>query len=298
MVKCAKKRVFTGLLSICGILLLLSGCNTCEKTTYSGLKGEATKAVKIIPSQKKYSYEVNFEENIAKKDFLPKLPNSKKWELVFNDEFNSETIDANKWKIMGDGKRKAGYWLKECSELDGKGNLVISTKKVGEKYATGGIRTREKHQNKFGFYQMRFKLTKCKGHGPAFWLMCEGVRGSGNEGEDGTEIDIFEKFYNNNRIQHALHWDYANLHSIDCQIDVPGINQGYHTISCWWTPEEYIFYVDGNETWRTNHGGVSKVPVDMIISDEIRGWNGDISKQDLPHYYYVDYVRVYQQTAK
>jgi hypothetical protein len=56
--------------------------------------------------------------------------------------------------------------------------------------------------------------------------------------------------------------------------------------------KEYVFYIDGVETWRTKKGFANK-PAHVIISDEIRGWNGDIADQDLPHYFYIDYVRVY-----
>jgi hypothetical protein len=32
---------------------------------------------------------------------------------------------------------------------------------------------------------------------------------------------------------------------------------GFHTFALYWKAEEYVFFVDGKETWRTAAGGVS-----------------------------------------
>ena len=34
---------------------------------------------------------------------------------------------------------------------------------------------------------------------------------------------------------------------------------GRHVFSIWWKPDEYVFHVDGKETWRTDAGGVCQV---------------------------------------
>jgi beta-glucanase (GH16 family) len=68
---------------------------------------------------------------------------------------------------------------------------------------------------------------------------------------------------------------------------------GFHTFGLLWTPEEYVFYVDGQETWRTQAGGVSQVPEYLLLSDEVGDWGGDIETAKLPDEFQVDYVRVY-----
>jgi beta-glucanase (GH16 family) len=35
---------------------------------------------------------------------------------------------------------------------------------------------------------------------------------------------------------------------------------GFHVFGLLWTPEEYVFYYDGNEAKRTPAGGVCQVP--------------------------------------
>jgi hypothetical protein len=64
-------------------------------------------------------------------------------------------------------------------------------------------------------------------------------------------------------------------------------------VGLWWKPDEYVFYVDGKEIWRTDAGGVSQVPGYIKLSDEIGDWAGDITKAELPDKFLVDYVRVY-----
>jgi hypothetical protein len=63
----------------------------------------------------------------------------------------------------------------------------------------------------------------------------------------------------------------------------------------WWTPEVYVFYTDGKETWRSSAGGVSQVPEYIKLTEEIGKWGGDITQAQLPDGFLVDYVRVYDQ---
>ena len=71
--------------------------------------------------------------------------------------------------------------------------------------------------------------------------------------------------------------------------------KGWHTFSLLWTPDEYVFYVDGKETWRTTAGGVCQAPLYLKLSDEaaFQGWAGDVRKAKLPDEFLTDYVRVY-----
>jgi beta-glucanase (GH16 family) len=74
--------------------------------------------------------------------------------------------------------------------------------------------------------------------------------------------------------------------------------QGFHTFSLLWLPDEYVFYVDAKETWRTRAGGVCQAPLYIKLSDEVGSWGGDIRKAQLPDRFLVDYVRVYDAVDK
>ena len=69
-----------------------------------------------------------------------------------------------------------------------------------------------------------------------------------------------EKLWLDERVQHTFHWDgYGQDHKSEGKkVSVLGVMEGYHTFGLLWTPEEYVFDVDGHETWRTKAGGVSR----------------------------------------
>ena len=231
----------------------------------------------------------------AADEALPAPPEGKVWKLAWNDEFDGTVLDESKWQVFDNNPRRDGFWMRSTVNLDGKGNLVMSTVKEADKYFDGCIRTRGKFEHAFGYYTIRAQLQKQPGHWSAFWLMGDTVGKVGDEGRDGTEIDIFEKPWLDDMVQHALHWDgYGEHHkSAGQKVKVPGVMEGFHTFSLWWTPDEYVFFVDGKETWRTTAGGVCQVPLFIKISDEIGKWAGDIATAKLPDAFLVDYVRVY-----
>ena len=236
----------------------------------------------------------------SKTDSLPKPPEGKTWNLVWHDEFDGTKLDESKWIHRQEGKRRDGWWSRKAISLDGKGHLVMSTLKEGDKYLDGCITTQGKFEHAFGYYVARIQLQKQPGHWLAFWMMCRGVSRVGDEGRDGTEIDIMEKPWLDERVQHTFHWDgYGKAHKSEGKVvKVPGVMDGWHTFAIWWKPDEYILYVDGKETWRSKAGGVSQVPEYMLLSDEIGKWGGDIAKAKLPDKFLVDYVRVYDLTEK
>ncbi|RKX17596.1 MAG: hypothetical protein DRP26_06670 [Candidatus Zixiibacteriota bacterium] len=239
---------------------------------------------------------INEAEQTDSEDFLPPVPAGKEWKLVWSDEFNDESLNRNVWETPV-GVRRDGYWAEEDSYLDGKGNLIIRTRKEGDRYYSGAIRSRNKFERRFGYWVARCRFHTQEGHWPAFWLFSSpGVNTVGNEGRDGTEIDIMEKAWaKEDRINHALHWDgYGEYHKSDAiQVVIPGLSRGFHTFGLHWKPDEYVFYVDGKETWRTSAGGVSQVPAYIKLTDEVGAWAGDIRNAELPDYFFVDYVRVY-----
>lgn len=229
---------------------------------------------------------------------LPSLPEGQKWQLFWSDEFNGTSLDSSKWEIIGDSKRREAYWVKRDSYLDGNGHLILRTSKEGDRYTSGAIRTLGKFEHAFGYWIVRCKFPKEPGHWPAFWLMSPGVNKIGNNGRDGTEIDIVEVPWRDGQITMNLHWDgYGTEHkSAGTKVTIPGLTSGYHTFALWWRTNEYVFYTDGKETWRSSAGGVSQVPEYLKLTEEIGPWGGDITRAKLPDYFEVDYVRVYEIT--
>ncbi|RMF99829.1 MAG: glycoside hydrolase family 16 protein [Planctomycetota bacterium] len=228
--------------------------------------------------------------------YLPPLPPGKKWKLIWSDEFEGTEIDRTKWKLYGDGPRKGGFWMKEDCYLDGKGHLVIRTKKDGDRYTSGAMGTDNSFHHRYGYWVCRCTHPKEPGMWAAFWLQSSQVGRIGDEGRDGTEIDVIEMPYRDGTLTSNLHWDgYGKEHKHDgIKFKMPEALDGFHTYGLWWKPDEYVFDVDGKVTWRTNSGGVSQSPEYMKLSVEIGSWAGDIAKARLPEEWFVDYVRVYE----
>ncbi len=74
---------------------------------------------------------------------------------------------------------------------------------------------------------------------------------------------------------------------------VEGVSEGWHTFGLRWLPEEYLFYVDGKEAWRSRAGGVCQVPEFIKLTEEIGDWAGDLKQAKLPDYFEVAYVPVF-----
>jgi len=231
----------------------------------------------------------------APADALPKAEPGQTWKLVWHDEFDGTVLDESKWDIPPDAPRKGGWWMRKAVELDGKGHLVIKTLREGDRVIDGCVRTEKKFEHSFGYYVARIQLQQQVGHWSAFWIMGRGVGRVGDDGRDGTEIDIMEKPWLDNRVQHTLHWDgYGKAHKSEGKVvQVPGVMKGFHTFGLWWRPDAYVFYIDGRETWRTSAGGVCQQPQYLKLSDEVGKWGGDIHQAKLPDAFLTDYVRVY-----
>lgn len=226
---------------------------------------------------------------------LPQPPAGKAWQMVWHDEFDGAKLDETKWETPPDGPRHQGWWMRKAVSLDGNGHLVIQTSREGDKIINGCVRTKGKFAHAFGYYVARVKLPHEQGHWSAFWLF-EGVHVEGSNWYNGAEIDIYEKFWPNDEVKHTLYWAPASDHKLkewSKIATVPGIRDGWHTFALWWQPDAYVYYIDGQESWRINPGGISQAPMYLKLSDETATWCKDISKARLPDEFVVDYVRVY-----
>jgi beta-glucanase (GH16 family) len=234
-----------------------------------------------------------------RENFIPEPPEGYELTLVFEDNFYGLGLDENKWSCEDNTPRRDGWWEKEAVSLDGQGNLVMTTYEEGGRFIDGCITSKgliNIMEQPYGYYTIRVKLHKEQGHWPAFWMMAGDVGSIENGGVDGAEIDIFEKPTLDNMVQQTIHWDGYDPkyhQSSTRKVFLNGVMEGWHTIGLLWTPEKYVYYIDGVKTWSHNYGGVCEKPGELIISDEIGTWGGDITKAALPDSFLVDYVRVY-----
>ena len=177
--------------------------------------------------------------------------------LTFGDEFEGTALDMTKWECCPEWQRQNVncYWRNEAVSLDGNGNLCITSSYDSFDYIMGGIRSKGKFEQAYGYFEARCTLNTIPGYWAAFWLMSEKVVNEDNSGVDGTEIDIMESaFFETSQLNHALNWDgYGAAQKAKWyQSQKDGLYDGsFHTFSLLWTEDEYVYYVDREEVYRT-----------------------------------------------
>lgn len=258
-------------------------------------------------------------------DFGKKEINLDDFTLVWSDEFEGDAIDEGTWKGVYGGitravMRKGGYIHSDLAEVKD-GNLHIYTKYLEE--GTGGgpagyysymMYTRDLREQTYGYFEVRCILPKGAGQWAAFWMNSRNMENVDGSPADGAEVDIFESPYYHktlfkNFVSSNVYYDGYGEDIVKGKMGIYEANnpyEEYNTYGLEWNENEYIFYINGKETARTNFG-VSQSPEYLILSVEVGGsngtpdpssWAGDMSKNDcLPSDFVVDYVRAYQYNA-
>ena len=234
----------------------------------------------------------------------------------FEDDLNHDIWSGHYQYGSQTEARKGCYWNQELAFTEN-GNLVIPVKYLdegmggkGAGWYSAGIDTDEDSKNgfsqKFGYFECRCILPKGADIWSAFWLMNEGVYNEDGSGKDGTEIDIFESdcydSFLRNSVTSNLHYDgYNEAHKMMGAKDFLTLNNPYEEFNTYgleWNENEYIFYINGVETFRTDFGGVSQNEEYLILSVEMKGENGVPSNREKVSgkeaKFVVDYVKVYQ----
>lgn len=197
-----------------------------------------------------------------------------------------------------------------CPEIGRFTGGIETRRLVGGSTTTTGQSDELLFGQAFGYFEARVKFPAGNGIWSAFWLQSSNMRKLGNKGRDGTEIDVYESAFvkKPSVMGHALLWDgYGTSKSRvkDAKIDTgKDLYGGFHTFALKWTPDYYVFYIDGKPTWATNAGGVSRVKeflrltVELSAGSDIGPHGQTIGQFDgSAGIFYVDYVKVYQNVG-
>ena len=242
------------------------------------------------------------------------------YKLVFEDDFNGDSLDITKWKYGRSGKRRCGYNAESQVSVEN-GNLIIRQKyfdgEFGPGWYAGVIRTKQEFIR--GYFEIRcicnetrrFNTDRLNPFWSAFWLSTMPPRTpykaeSSLGGPGGAEIDVIEALEN----QGGLPGVESNIHvkgmkkpylieSTDhppvFRVNIPDCFTAYHTYALEWTDKVYRFFCDGKMYAETGWGdGVSEVPEHPIISLE-HAFSDEGIPLDTESEFIVDYVRIYQK---
>lgn len=226
------------------------------------------------------------------------------WEQSLFDDFDGGELDAKIWRRCPEQRRQdaGGWWRDSESFLDGKGNLVLQNRIDSDGTpVSGAIRSRGLFEQAYGIYECRFKVPDATGFWCAFWLMGDTVSRVGGGSAEGVEIDIFESVAADRLMSFNMHWDgYGADHKhVGTSMKVDGsFYNNWHTSALEWNEDEYIFYLDGAEVWRTTADGICHVPEFIKFSCEFGKWGGAQTPASYPSAMLVDWVRVWKMTGR
>jgi beta-glucanase (GH16 family) len=224
-------------------------------------------------------------------------PEKLDYKLVWEDNFDGNSLDTTKWNVRGVGARRTGYISEKAVKVED-GLLKLYALQEGDSILSGAVGTGGHFSPKYGYFECRAQLQESIGVWAAFWLQSAHISEGADPALYGTEVDIFEFFkeIGTDTIQHALHWAYGpDMQSIGpINSYLKGLSKGFHKFALEWTPEKYVFYIDGIK-FSTQEQGLSQIGEYIILSMELPDNMEQLKNTVFPDVFIVDYVKVYQK---
>ena len=242
---------------------------------------------------------------------------SRKWQLVWSDEFNYSGLpDESKWNYdtignsYGWGNNELQhYTAKEIKNVFSDGDIlhIIALQDTieGLNYTSARLTTKGKGDWLYGKVEVRAKVASGRGIWPAIWMLPTG-REYGGWPRSG-EIDIMEHVgYEPDSIFTTVHTETFN-HIKNTQVGsstyLPDGETKFKVYGIEWDEEKIDFFIDDHKVFTfTNTGkGVDEWPFDqkfhLILNVAVGGnWGGveGVDNEIFPASMQIDYVRVYQ----
>jgi beta-glucanase (GH16 family) len=250
------------------------------------------------------------------------IPVPEGYKLVWNDEFNGESLDTGKWDYMtgggGWGNNELEYYTDRTDNAFIEDTvLVIQALKEdysGSEYTSARLTTSGKADWTYGRFDIRAKMPFGQGIWPALWMMpSESVYGGWAAS---GEIDMVEYLgHETNKVYGTLHYGGGwpdNVHTGGSYtLDEGDFTSDFHVFTLEWEPGIMRWYVDGelyltqtSETWYTDHylGAINEyAPFDqnfhLIFNVAVGGnWPGNPNAlTTFPQRMEVDYIRVFEK---
>jgi beta-glucanase (GH16 family) len=173
----------------------------------------------------------------------------------------------------------------------------------------GHVTTEERADFRYGVAAAQMRFHQSRGQHASFWLQPTPYRPQATSAsEGGAEIDVIEYFGDGGNKGGLASFVYhptpaGSRAKVGGFVDPVRFLGGrsdrwfrnYHVFSVEWTPTEYVFRIDGRETWRTSAGvsSVSQYPILSLLSSDYELENLG-SESRLPQHMYVDWVQFWE----
>jgi beta-glucanase (GH16 family) len=229
-------------------------------------------------------------------------PNPSQWQLTFNDEFDGNQLDLNRWMTTySDGSRtnagnqEAEYYADDAFEFQN-GLLRIRAEHRsmgGFQYTSGMITSYRSFRQQYGYFEIRAKMPKGKGFWPAYWLL--------PVDKWPPEIDVLEVLGHETDVVYMTnHWgiDWQHHQGQGVSWKGPDFGDDFHVFGIDWEPDVIIWTVDGIERFRS-YIGVPQEPMYLLANLAVGGsWPGyPDNTTPFPAYLDIDYIRAYARIA-
>ena len=257
-----------------------------------------------------------------------------RWTPAFEDTFSGDALDASVWN---DQKREheSVYAPRTCARVDpaarrvGDGVLhlgvALDPARAGLpcSYATARtsgtspyllntqVATEFTRSFRHGVVAARIKPQRAKGMHSAFWMLPVGTTYVDGVPSAGTEIDVMEFFGETGRGTEAVgahvHYYEPGWSKVSLGDTFPttrsALGKGrswwdeFHVFSVEWTPNAYVFRVDGREYYRETRA-VSQAEQYLVLSALTADYElGELTTADLADTAQVDWVRVFDTSS-
>ena len=255
--------------------------------------------------------------------------NAQNWQLVWEDDFNGNSLDQSKWihdigtgsqyGMWGWGNGELQYYQPQNTTLNNgiakievkeEPNGIIDSWSVTSYFSSSKITTKGLFNFRYGKVEARIKTIDGQGFWPAFWMLPS----NGSWPCDG-EIDIMEQWGNDyltNSTSGAAHLGTcpysSSTHFYETSssyISSGSYADDFHTYSVIWKEDTITWYVDEIELFSLNPSSYLSIPSQSAWPFNANEWYlminlaitqaGPNSNTVFPNQMEIDYVRVYQE---
>ncbi|MEO0803170.1 MAG: family 16 glycosylhydrolase [Cyanobacteria bacterium J06642_2] len=236
--------------------------------------------------------------------------NDSDWELVFNDEFDGNSLNLDYWSTSfwwggrtNYANNEDQYYIDDALVVENGVLSIVAQEETIQAFApvdqgdlfdytSGIVSGHDKRAFTNGYFEIRAKVPSGQGLWPAFWMLSADKVWP-------PEIDILEMQ------GHDTSTLYASLHGTDETGNDYTLNQGslvtqedlsqdFHTYGAQWNENEIIWYLDGVEFFRTANT-LPEGAMYLLANLAVGGWAGEVDASTMfPATFDIDYIRVYQ----
>jgi len=228
-------------------------------------------------------------------------------QLVWSDEFNGNSINADNWSFESGGGGWGNNELETYTNAPenafvNNGKLNIVATKKNDNYYSARMITRDKKEFTYGRIDIRAKLPAGQGIWPALWMLGGNI--SQVNWPTCGEIDIMENLGQDvTKVYGTVHYDDGGHKDKGDSYILPnnqGFNDEFHVFTILWQENSIIWYVDYQKYFEATSLSIKfsafDLPQFFIFNVAVGGnWPGNPNATTaFPQTMQVDYVRVFQ----